>query len=107
MKALADLGWDVVTVEEWSPAAETSTSPRRPGGDGRVLLTFDKDFGEICRKSPLIAPDGVVLFRLSNLSAAETISRILDALKSRKDWRGAFWVVEAERIRSRRSAAPG
>ncbi len=70
------------------------------------MLTFDKDFGDICRKSPSAAPSGVVLFRLPGLSAAETISRIVDALTSGKDWRGAFWVVEAKRIRTRRFVAP-
>jgi hypothetical protein len=31
--------------------------------DGRILLTFDKDYGEFAREAPLL-PAGIVLIRL-------------------------------------------
>jgi predicted nuclease of predicted toxin-antitoxin system len=67
-----------------------------------MVLTFDKDFGELAFENAATAPHAVVLFRLPNLSAADIVGRIVDALTSRSDWAGAFWVVEAKRIRSRR-----
>jgi predicted nuclease of predicted toxin-antitoxin system len=73
--------------------------------EGRILLTFDKDFGELHLGTPTAAAHSIVLFRLPNLSAAETVARIADALTSRTDWFGSFWVVEAQRIRSRRFVA--
>ena len=101
VQRLRRLGWDIVTVEEWSPGTDDVKVAAKAREEGRILLTFDKDFGDICRKSPSAAPDGVVLFRLPGLAAEETVRRITDALTSGKDWRGAFCVVEAKRVRTR------
>jgi len=105
VRELRRIGWDVVTVKEWRPATDDLDVAGKARQEGRILLTFDKDFGELFQETPPAAPHAVVLFRLPNLSAAQTIARIVGALTSRRDWPGAIWVVEAERIRSRRSAA--
>jgi predicted nuclease of predicted toxin-antitoxin system len=67
--------------------------------DDRVLLTFDKDFGELAFGAGLPASCGVVLFRLSARSPAQVIRVIVAALESRTDWAGHFSVVEDDQIR--------
>ena len=70
--------------------------------DTRVLLTFDKDFGELAWRSRLPATCGIVLFRLPALGPAGVGKVITDVLTSRDDWPGHFSVVEPGRIRCAR-----
>jgi predicted nuclease of predicted toxin-antitoxin system len=69
--------------------------------EGRLLLTFDKDFGELAFRSNLPATCGVVLFRLSVRSPDEMAARVVEALAIRGDWTGNFAVVSDDRIRMR------
>jgi predicted nuclease of predicted toxin-antitoxin system len=98
---LRRLGWEVVLARDWRPATGDADLAAKCRREGRILLTFDKDFGELWREDPADASNGVVLFRLPRLSAAEQVNRIVRVLTSRTDWSGSFWVVEAERIRAR------
>ena len=67
--------------------------------DGRVVLTFDKDFGKIARETDASGPCGVILFRLAITSARQLREKIIETINSRSDWAGNFSVVEANRIR--------
>jgi len=82
--------------------AEDEPILQRARVEGRVVLTFDKGFGEIAVRSGLEAPCGVALFRLRGISPAVDNARALAALGSRDDWAGHFAVVTETRIRMRR-----
>jgi predicted nuclease of predicted toxin-antitoxin system len=69
--------------------------------DQRLVVTFDKDFGELAFRSRLPAACGVVLLRLSGSSPQEDNRRAFAVLTSREDWAGKFSVVTDERIRMR------
>jgi len=62
--------------------------------EDRLLLTFDKDFGELAFRAGLPASCGVVLFRISAPSVEHAVRVIAAALESRTDWVGHFAVVE-------------
>jgi hypothetical protein len=66
-----------------------------------ILLTFDKDFGELARASALPSACGVVLFRVPMPQPAETGRRLADLVAARDDWAGHFSVVEPGRVRMR------
>jgi hypothetical protein len=67
----------------------------------RLIITFDKDFGELAFRSRLPVACGIVLFRLAAPSAAYVARAAVAALESRTDWAGNFAVVEERRIRMR------
>jgi len=96
------LGWDVAGIAETSPGADDHSVGARAQREGRILLTFDKDFGELSLTTPLSARCGVVLCRLPLSPPVDTAVRIERILASRDDWAGAFSVVERDRIRMRR-----
>lgn len=102
IRELRSHGHDVVAVKENMRGAEDGPVLERARADGRVLLTFDKGFGEIAVRSGLEAPCGVVLFRLRGTNLAADNARALAALESRDDWAGHFAVVTETRIRMRR-----
>lgn len=67
----------------------------------RIIMTFDKDFGELAFRWGLPATSGIILLRLLASSPTQLQQTVLAALGSReeKDWIGMFSVVEAGRIR--------
>jgi predicted nuclease of predicted toxin-antitoxin system len=99
VSALRDLGHDVAWVRSDAPGSTDVQVIARAQDEGRVLLTFDKDFGELVFYSRLPASSGVILFRVSMSSPAYTVRVAVAALESRTDWAGHFSVVEDDRIR--------
>ena len=69
--------------------------------DARVLVTFDKDFGELAYRVGLPATCGVVTFRLTPSSPEFVAERAVAVLQSRNDWQGKFVVAEETRVRLR------
>ena len=67
----------------------------------RIVVTHDKDFGELAFRAQLPAACGVILFRLSGSEPETDNRRILEALESRADGAGHFSVVTDDRIRMR------
>ena len=72
----------------------------------RVVLTQDKDFGELAYRVGLPAGCGVILFRLTGDDPAADGRRMIAAVETRADWSGAFAVVTAQRLRVRPLPAP-
>jgi predicted nuclease of predicted toxin-antitoxin system len=67
----------------------------------RIVVTHDKDFGELAFRARLASSSGVILFRLSGADPDADNRRMLEALASRTDWAGHFSVVTDNRIRMR------
>ena len=68
----------------------------------RIVLTNDKDFGDLAVHAGLPAECGVILLRLKGLSVDEVVARTLEAIGGRTDWANHFSVVDPRRIRMRR-----
>ena len=101
VEALAGAGHDVTWIRSQSPGATDEQVLAIARAEKRLLLTFDKDFGELVLKKGLAASDGVVLFRLPPGRPGELASSIVATLTARDDWEGKFSVVDSERVRMR------
>jgi predicted nuclease of predicted toxin-antitoxin system len=97
--ALRERGHDVAWIHEVALGASDTDVLRRAQEEDRILLTFDKDFGELVFRAGLPASRGVVLFRISAPSPAQMVAVMVAALDSRDDWSGNFAVVEDDQIR--------
>lgn len=101
MTALREAGHDVRWVGAAAPGASDRIVMDRAAREERVILTFDKDFGELVfRIGGAVAP-GVILFRFLSTGPEDLVSRILGILDSRNDWEGMFSVVDSNKIRMR------
>ena len=99
--ALRQQGHDVAWILEDAPGSPDPDVLERAQQDGRVLVTFDKDFGELAFHRGLAASVGIVLFRIT-LTSPEHARRVaVAAFASRAEWAGQFAVVEDDRIRLR------
>ena len=74
---------------------------RRFWHEHRILLTFDKDFGELARGSALPRSCGVVLFRMPMPKPEEAGLGLAALIAAREDWAGNFSVIEPGRVRMR------
>lgn len=97
---------DVLSVKESMQGADDRSILARAQSEERVLLTFDKDFGELAFRFGLPAACGVVLFRLEGASPELDDQRALAALVSRDAWSGCFSVVTDTLIRIRPLGGP-
>jgi len=98
---LRQKGHDVVSAKESLRGVPDRVVLARAQAEERILLTFDKEFGELAFRFELPAACGIVLFRLSGASPERDTARALAALESRQDWAGHFAVVTDDRIRLR------
>lgn len=98
--ALVDAGCDVSWVRVLSPGIPDREVLARAVEEKRILLTFDKDFGDIARNSTLPSDCGVILVR-TPMPPPHEVTRLASAILSRSDWAGSFSVIEPGRVRSR------
>lgn len=71
-------GHDVLYIAEVEPSISDSSVFDKANETSALLITADKDFGEIVFRDKRLVSDGVVLIRLTGLSAsakAEIVSR--------------------------------
>jgi predicted nuclease of predicted toxin-antitoxin system len=105
--ALRTAGHDVAWVRTDAPGSTDPQVLARAVAEQRILLTFDKDFGDLAFNAGLPAGCGVVLFRLQAGTAAQLAAQVAAAIAARTDWAGHFSVVEPGRIRMRPLPTPG
>jgi predicted nuclease of predicted toxin-antitoxin system len=97
--ALRRAGHDVTWLLEARSGSGDAAILATAQSEQRILLTFDKDFGELAFRARLDAATGIVLLRLRMPSPAAVTARVLSAIESRDDWNGHFSVIEDDRIR--------
>ena len=94
-------GHDVISVVETRPSAPDDEILNVAESDGRILITGDRDFGEMVIRQRL-ALRGVLLLeldRLPNAMRADTVAQIVAAHGERLA--GNLVVIEPSRVRIR------
>ena len=103
VNALRDSGHDVVWIRTDSPGISDAAVLQRAEDDRRILLTFDKDFGELAGQAILPNEVGVILVRSPAGLPQDLASRIVRSVNARDDWGGHISVIEPGRLRMRRT----
>ncbi|HUA83190.1 MAG TPA: DUF5615 family PIN-like protein [Bryobacteraceae bacterium] len=93
-------GFQVVSIAETKPGAPDEDVLALAGSESCILLTLDKDFGELVFQRGLKSDPGVILFRIETRSPEDFAAVVLDVLRTAPDWAGAFTVVNNDRIRT-------
>lgn len=98
---LRGVGHDVLYMAEIASGAADTEVLQRANGEGRLLLTEDKDFGELVFRADIAVP-GLVLLRIDPEKHLLKWNR-LEAAIARYGRRlfGRFLIVEGARFRSR------
>lgn len=95
----------MIELAPGTPDPEVLSHARR---HGQILITFDRDFGELVYHRGSAVPAGIVYLRLSPADPEEA-GRVLLALFALEDLllEGRFTVVDTDRIRQRPLLNPG
>jgi predicted nuclease of predicted toxin-antitoxin system len=97
---LRSAGHDVFSVKESMRSMPDDAILSRASDEQRILLTCDKDFGELAVRFKKPA-HGIILFRLEGEQPEMDNTRMLHVIDSRDDWEGHLSVVTNTRIRMR------
>jgi predicted nuclease of predicted toxin-antitoxin system len=99
VERLRAAGHDVLWVRTSFPGASDEKVLARATFEERLLITFDKDFGELVFARGQSASHGVILFRIEMQSPTVAADKVAAAVQSRQDWMGHFSVVDDSKIR--------
>lgn len=93
-------GIDLAWIQEIAPAVDDETVLAISLSEGRVLVTFDKDFGSLAFHQGKRATAGIILLR-PRLRSPRYLARFLVAILEKPiDWHGRFAVARETSIRS-------
>ena len=95
-------GHDVVYIAEIEPSVSDDVVFDRANEKSALLLTTDKDFGEIVYQKGRLISDGIVLIRLSGLAPETKASIVVEAVKLRgAEFAKHFTVLSPGKLRIR------
>ena len=97
--ALVGQGHDVKWVRKAAPGASDRAVLEIAQRESRLIVTFDKDFGELAFRAGLPAGCGIILLRIKAASPEQLAERVIHSLESRPDWTGCFSVILPDRIK--------
>ena len=92
---LRNLGHDVLAVTETMPQADDAVILARASQESRIVVTNDKDFGELVFRSGQ-SHGGVILLRLRDESSANRVRVVQAVLEQCKDTLPNQFVVATE-----------
>jgi predicted nuclease of predicted toxin-antitoxin system len=101
IKVLSEKGYDIKWIGSFAAGSSDEEVLEIAMKELRILITFDKDFGELAFKRGLPAACGIILFRVPLLPPKFLVKIIEDAFVARNDWPGNFSVINMKQIRMR------
>ena len=103
IKILRAAGLDVVSISEMSPGISDLEVVRKAKVDNSIILTFDKDYGEIIFKHESKSPPPVIFFRYKGDHPEYVAQSLLSLLKTKGiSVENIFTVIEQGSIRQRK-----
>jgi len=99
VEAIRQAGHDVKWIKELSPGADDSSVLVMSSAEDRVLVTFDKDFGEMAFRQGKRATCGVILMRPRLRSPMLLAQFVLTVLAQPIAWKGHFSVAQEGKLR--------
>ncbi len=103
VQLLRQSGHDVLYAIEEFPSLDDEVILRRAHDEQRILITFDRDYGELVFKRRLPAPAGVFFLRFDPETPLEPGEILLKLVQlSGVEWLGRFTVLTRDQIRQRR-----
>lgn len=106
VRRLRALGWDVAAISEESPSIDDDVVMERACAEGRWLVTFDRDYGELVFKRGLPAPSVIVLLRVTTYLPEEPADWMVQLYAAHQFHEGYFHIFDGHAVR-RRLILPG
>lgn len=102
VKLLRSVGFDVAAIAQESPGVSDAEVMSRAAAEQRVILTFDRDYGELIFRLHVPTPKGVVYLRFRPGSPEEPALHLLRLLDNKElSLEGKFTVLDRRQARQR------
>jgi len=99
---LREKGFDVVSIGMDNPSIKDSEVMAIAINEDRIILTFDRDYGELIFRHNYKPEQGVVYLRLTDFSPVEPGILVEQIINSKLDLSRALTVVDQHGIRQRK-----
>ncbi len=100
---LRNAGHEVAAIIEDSSGIEDTEVMARAASEQRIILTFDRDYGELIYRRMLPAPLGIIHLRFEPLNPEEAGHRLLDLFGTGEVTLETYYtVLDDTQIRQRR-----
>ena len=100
-RLLREDGYDIVAIPEEEPGTEDDSILARAAREERVVITYDRDYGELNYRAAMPSPPGVIYFRYQPPYPSEPAEVIRRLVEEELQFLGNFTIIERERIRQR------
>ena len=102
VKYLRGNGYDIISISEDSPGIIDQQVLERAVEEQRIILTFDRDYGELVYRLRHIPPPGVVYLRFIPETPLEPGEYVEGLIQSKEiALQDKFTVVERSKVRQR------
>jgi predicted nuclease of predicted toxin-antitoxin system len=102
VQLLRQANYDIASITEDSPGIEDPEVLARAVDEQRIILTFDRDYGELIYRFRLPPPKGVIYLRFRPHTPEEPAAILLDLFQTEGfQIDGRFTIIERDRIRQR------
>jgi predicted nuclease of predicted toxin-antitoxin system len=99
---LRQAGLDVLAISETAPSINDEDVLALANTEQRVILTFDRDYGELIFRRLLPCSSGVIYFRFIPMTPTEPAERLLQLLGiAGLQLEGLFTTAECQHVRQR------
>ena len=99
---LREHGYDVISIQEIHPGLSDSDVLEKAIERSLIILTFDRDYGELIFRYAIENPPSVIYFRSKGMHPLFVGQVLLNLLKDTKfEIFNAFTVIDANSIRQR------
>ncbi len=103
IEVLEAKNYDVLSIAKIHSGITDSEIIKLANHEERLILTFDRDFGQLIFKEGLLPEKGIFYFRLQQFQADTPAQIIIDILeKSNFDVSGTITVIEENFIRQKK-----
>lgn len=101
IRILRDQGYEVKSIRTDAPSISDHQVIAMAQDEERIMLTFDKDYGELIFKDGIGSPPAVLFLRYRGRDPKAAAALIQDALTAGTVLEGRFTVIEEDGIRQR------
>lgn len=99
---LRDTGYSVIAISQLMPGAKDERVLEYANSNSQIILTFDRDYGELIYKQGLPLPEGIIYLRFIPLTPEEPADLILTLLANQHIYlQGRFTIVRRNNVRQR------